>query len=85
MALGLVLGLSLVMAGLLLMCHLSYTNLGKKGEQDCEDLSMAGNTLSRNDCFLPCCYFRAGHVHNHETWIVTCLLSGALVLWVSMV
>jgi hypothetical protein len=85
MAVGLVLGLCLVMAGLLLMCHLSYTSLGEKGGTDCEDLTMGGKDPPRNDCFLSCCFFQVGHVKNHETWIVACLLSGAVVLWVSMV
>jgi hypothetical protein len=37
MAIGLILGVSLVVTGLVLMCHLSYTNLGFKEEDDDPD------------------------------------------------
>jgi hypothetical protein len=85
MALGLVLGLILVGVGLLLMCHLSYTSLCEKGGADCEKLAAEGRDPPKNDCFVPCLFFQVGRVTNHETWIVACLLSGATVLWVSMV
>lgn len=96
MTLALVLGVSLVMTGLVLLCHLSYTNLGGKqapGPEedgcDVEDPSMGGlpgvkSAESHNDCLLPCCFFQISRVMNHESWIVACLLGGATVLVLGM-
>ena len=87
MAVGLVLGVSLIVAGLVLLSHLSYTNLSDKKEDDPEEVpAMPGkDQKNRNDCFLPFCFFRVGHITNHETWIIACLLSGSFVLILSMV
>ena len=98
MAIGLILGVSLVMTGLVLMCHLSYTNLSCKedsDECDVEDPSMGversckkdkkhGDVERHNDCILPFCFFQVSRVTNHESWIVACLLSGATVLVLSI-
>jgi hypothetical protein len=86
MALGLIVGVTLVMAGMVLLCHLSYTNLSEKGKQaDPEDATMGTKPAPHNDCFLPMCFFQTSQVRNHETWIVACLLSGAAVLSMSLV
>jgi hypothetical protein len=90
MAIGLILGVALVMAGLVLLCHLSYTNLSEKvgGEEGNDDENPTMGVRKEglhNDCFLPCCFFQVARVTNHETWIVFCLLCGATVLVLSLV
>lgn len=89
MALGLILGVTLVVAGLILLCHLSYTNLGDKSDamDDTESARVmtGGSAKKHNDCPLPLCFFQIAQVANHETWIVACLMSGAAVLVLSMV
>jgi hypothetical protein len=88
MTLGLIVGVTLVMAGLVLLCHLSYTNLPimKQPAQDPEDPTMGpAKTLPHNDCLLPMCFFQTSRIRNHESWIVACLLSGAAVLLMSLV
>ena len=90
MTVGLILGVALVMAGLVLLCHLSYTNLEKKDSppdhDDAEDPSMGIKPIRKqNDCILPYCFFQVAQVTNHETWIVACLMTGATVLVLSMV
>lgn len=91
MAIGLVLGVTLITAGLVLLCHLSYTNLSDKSADAQDDVEnaavMTGKTgvSKHNDCFLPFCFFQAGQVYNHETWIVACLMTGSTVLVLSMV
>ena len=89
MTVGLILGVALVMAGLVLLCHLSYTHLEKKDHppDDAEDPSLMGGKPLRghNDCILPYCFFQVAQVTNHETWIVACLMTGATVLVLSMV
>jgi hypothetical protein len=87
MALGLIVGVTLVMAGLVLLCHLSYTNLPimKQPEQDPENPTMGIKPPDPNDCLLPMCFFQTSRIRNHESWIVACLLSGATVLLMSMV
>ena len=89
MALGLILGVTLVVGGLILLCHLSYTNMdGKSDAQDDAENAgvMTGSALRKhNDCPLPLCFFQIAQVANHETWIVACLMSGAAVLVLSMV
>jgi len=88
MALGLIVGVTLVMAGLVLLCHLSYTNLPitKQPEQDPENPTMGSSKPpDPNDCLLPMCFFQTSRIRNHESWIVACLLSGAAVLLMSMV
>ena len=88
MPVGLVLGMALVVTGLVLLCHLSYTNLSEKAcHDDAEDPAMGGKTLQAvpNDCFVSFCFFRVAQVKNHETWIVACLMTGATVLVLSMV
>jgi hypothetical protein len=88
MTLGLIFGVSLVMTGLVLLCHLSYTHLDKMkpvDETDVEDPSMGNPKERHNDCLLPFCFFQVSQVMNHESWIVTFLLCGATVLVLSMV
>jgi hypothetical protein len=89
MAIGLILGVALVMAGLVLLCHLSYTNLSEKADEEaCDDENPTMGKRKEgphNDCVLPCCFFQVAHVNNHETWIVFCLLCGATVLVLSLV
>lgn len=82
MAVGIILGVALVVVGLVLLCHLSYTNLGDaaKGETDVEDPTLGPPRPKHNDCFLPFCFFQASRVYNHETWVLVCLLGGATVL-----
>jgi hypothetical protein len=87
MALGLIVGLTLVAAGLLLLCHLSYTELSEKHKPaDPEDPTNSGQACSKaqNDCLLPMCFFQFSRVRNHETWIIACLLSGAAILIMSL-
>jgi hypothetical protein len=85
MAIGLILGVALIVAGLVLLTHLSYTSLGEKVEDDPECASVIGDKKARhNDCFLPFCFFQVAQVANHETWIVACLMSGATVLVLCM-
>lgn len=87
MAVGFILGAALIVVGLVLMSHLSYTNLMDKKTDDPEEVPAIPGKVAggQNDCFLPFCYFRVNHVTNHETWIVACLLSGSLVLTLSLV
>ena len=88
MPVGLVLGMALVVTGLVLLCHLSYTNLSEKAcHDDTEDPAMGVKPLQAgpNDCFVSFCFFRVAQVKNHETWIVACLMTGATVLVLSMV
>ena len=90
MAIGIVLGVALIVAGLVLLSHLSYTNLGEKPDvqEDMESASVtedSSNKSKHNDCFLPFCFFQVARVTNHESWIVACLMSGATVLVLSMV
>ena len=85
MTLGLIVGVTLVMAGLVLLCHLSYTNLSEKAQADPEDATMGAKPAPQNDCLLPMCFFQTSRIRNHESWIVACLLSGAAVLLMSMV
>jgi hypothetical protein len=92
MAIGLILGVALIVAGLVLLSHLSYTNLGEKPmnmQEDMESASVTGDNNNKsnkhNDCFLPFCFFQVAQVTNHETWIVACLMSGATVLVLCMV
>ena len=85
MAIGIVLGVALIVAGLVLLSHLSYTNLGEKPDvqEDMESASVtedSSNKSKHNDCFLPFCFFQASRVYNHETWVLVCLLGGATVL-----
>jgi hypothetical protein len=84
MAVGIILGVALVVVGLVLLCHLSYTNLGEKPESDVEDPTLGSVRPKHNDCFLPCCFFQVAQVKNHETWVLVCLLGGATVLVLSM-
>lgn len=85
-------GVALIVAGLVLLCHLSYTNLSEKSADAQDDIENAavmtgktGRDEKHNDCFLPFCFFQAGQVYNHETWIVACLMTGSTVLVLSMV
>jgi hypothetical protein len=82
MPLGLIVGVALVAAGLVLLCHLSYTELSEKS--DPEDPTQGKPREEVNDCLLPMCFFRTSRVRNHESWIVAFLLSGASVLLMSL-
>jgi hypothetical protein len=87
MPLGLIVGVSLVMAGLVLLCHLSYTELSEKSQSavDPEDPTQVSRDKGHeNDCLLPMCFFQTSRVRNHESWIVAFLLSGAAVLLMSL-
>jgi hypothetical protein len=88
MPVGIVLGMALVVTGLVLLCHLSYTNLSEKAApDDAEDPAMGMKHAHprQNDCFVSFCFFQVSQVRNHETWIVACLMTGATVLVLSMV
>ena len=93
MAIGLILGTTLVVAGLVLLCHLSYTNLSEKSSSDAQDDIESTGVMTgknpdkqkHNDCILPFCFFQVAQVTNHETWIVACLMTGATVLVLSLV
>lgn len=79
--------MTLVVAGLLLLCHLSYTELSEKHiPSDPEDPTNGGpaGVKVQNDCLLPMCFFQVSRVRNHETWIIACLLSGATILIMSL-
>ena len=87
MALGLIVGVALVAAGFVLLCHLSYTELSDKHQPaaDPEDSTQYSKPREEvNDCLLPMCFFRTSRVRNHESWIVAFLLSGAAVLLLSL-
>lgn len=90
MAAGIILGIALVMVGLVLMAHLSYTNLKPIPDTGAicpEDPTYQHETrgLAKvNDCPLPYCFFQASAIANHETWIVAFLLGGAAVLSLSL-
>jgi hypothetical protein len=87
MALGLIVGFTLVVAGLLLLCHLSYTQLSEKHQpSDPEEPNVGGPASAKepNDCLLPMCFFQFSRLQNHESWIVAFLLSGAAVLLMSI-
>jgi hypothetical protein len=86
MPLGLIVGVALVAAGLVLLCHLSYTELSDKHQSaaDPEDPTQGKPREEVNDCLLPMCFFRTSRVRNHESWIVAFLLSGASVLLLSL-
>lgn len=89
MAIGIILGVTLVMIGLLLLAHLSYTNYGsdKNGStSDPENPSNGSRPAQKiNDCPIPLCFFRFAAVATHETWIVCFLLCGSAVLILSLV
>jgi hypothetical protein len=86
MPVGIVLGMALVVTGLILLGHLSYTSLSEKHvPDDAEDPTMGTKPPKQNDCFVSCCFFQVSQVRNHETWIVACLMTGATVLVLSMV
>jgi hypothetical protein len=85
MTLGLILGVTLVGAGLVLLCHLSYTSLSEKHcDMEPEDATNGPQAPLQNDCLLPMCFFQTSRIRNHETWIVALLLSGAAVLLLSL-
>ena len=88
MVLGLFVGAALLMSGLVLLGHLSYANMDglglKKPVLDSDPESQAA-CPEPNDCILPMCFFRYSRVKNHETWVVAFLLSGCIVLLLSMV
>jgi len=95
MAIGLILGMTLITVGLVLLCHLSYTNWGESdksadAQDDIENASVitgkkATGARKHNDCLLPFCFFQAGQVYNHESWIVAFLMTGSTVLLLSLV
>lgn len=88
MAIGLVVGATLLATGLVLLSHLSYTKLNKQ-QSSLEDEESSGTQQAgqapHNDCILPMCFFQADRVRNHETWVVAFLLSGSVVLLLNMV
>lgn len=87
MAIGLIVGATLLATGLVLLSHLSYTKLNKPAEHDEESNSVHGGkpvAKEHNDCFLPMCFFQTDRVRNHETWVVAFLLSGCTVLLLNL-
>lgn len=87
MAIGLIVGGTLLATGLVLLSHLSYSKLNTPPGADEENLRVAGAAKAQgesNDCILPMCFFHADHVRNHETWVVAFLLSGCIVLLLSL-
>lgn len=88
MAIGIFVGVTLVMVGLLLLAHLSYTNYGKDPclVHDPEDAANHGSRgfVKTNDCPLPLCFFHVASIANHETWVVSFLLAGSAVLMLSL-
>ena len=85
--LGLFVGSTLLVAGLVLLSHSSYQNYGglKGGTHVLDVDEESGVQHEKNDCVVPFCFFRASNVKNHETWVVSCLLSGSAILLLSMV
>jgi hypothetical protein len=88
MVAGFIVGIALVLVGLALMAHLSYTNLKQTPDPVCPEdptyLNDSGKLGPINDCPLPFCFFQASVIANHETWIVAFLLGGAAVLSLSL-
>jgi hypothetical protein len=87
MAIGLIVGATLLATGLVLLSHLSYTKLNKSVDpagHDEEGLHSSKPPPEQNDCFLPMCFFQADRVRNHETWVVAFLLSGCTVLLLNL-
>jgi hypothetical protein len=87
MAIGIFVGVTLVMVGLLLLAHLSYTNYGKDPclVHDPEDaVNGSRGFVKTNDCPLPLCFFHVASIANHETWVVSFLLAGSAVLMLSL-
>jgi hypothetical protein len=84
MAIGLIVGATMLATGLVLLSHLSYSKLNKTEARDEE--SNSGKTASpeHNDCFLPMCFFQNDRVRNHETWVVAFMLSGCTVLLLNL-
>jgi hypothetical protein len=83
---GIIIGLCLVAIGLAILAHSSYINLSEKaGLEDTEKATMVkeGQPIP-NDCIIPFCFFQLANVKTHETWVVAFLLSGALVLSLSL-
>lgn len=86
MTIGIVVGVTLVMIGLLLLAHLSYTNYGTvEGDKNCDPENPSNGSRPHqppkvNDCPIPLCFFQFAAVANHETWIVAFLLGGSAVL-----
>jgi hypothetical protein len=95
MAVGIILGVTLVMIGLMLLAHLSYTNYGA---EDCKnnnnkefDPENPSNGVrpqfhpqKTNDCPIPLCFFQVAAISNHETWIVSFLMGGSAILILSL-
>lgn len=85
MAIGIIVGITLVMIGLFLLAHLSYTHYDK-GTAPANDPENPSNGIRPyvgqkvNDCPLPLCFFQLAAIANHETWIVAFLLGGSAVL-----
>jgi hypothetical protein len=88
MAVGIFVGMTLIVIGLALLSHLSYSEVGHKSllPTQAEDVKLPQQDADypKNDCFLPMCYFHLARVRNHETWVVTFLLSGCIVLLLSL-
>ncbi len=86
---GIFVGVTLIFIGLALLSHLSYSEIhhnNNKTPLPTTDVKLPQQDpdAPKNDCFLPMCYFHLARVRNHETWVVTCLLSGCVVLLLSL-
>jgi hypothetical protein len=91
---SMVVGISLILAGLLLLAHLSYETHrkslddGSPDQSDPEggcDMNLKPHHPKKvNDCPIPLCVFQLAAVANHETWIVAFLMGGSAVLTVSV-
>jgi hypothetical protein len=88
MAVGIFVGMTLLFIGLALLGHLSYTETAHKPLLPTQagdvKVPQQATDYPKNDCFLPMCYFHLARVRNHETWVVTFLLSGSIVLLLSL-
>ena len=86
------LGISLIISGLFLLCHHGYTQMNLVKEEDVDPEAPLDackkpptTTPKKNDCCLPICFFQTSQIYNHETWIVVCLLCGSTILLMSLV
>jgi hypothetical protein len=84
---SMVVGIGLILAGLLLLAHLSYETHKSESCPDPEgggDVDVKHYPKRANDCPIPLCVFQLAAVANHETWIVAFLMGGSAVLTVSV-
>jgi hypothetical protein len=87
---GIAVGISLILAGLLVLAHLSYETHKPNPDQQSDpeggdgDMNVKHHPKKVNDCPIPLCVFQLAAIANHETWIVAFLMGGSAVLTVSV-